>query len=112
MSYRDIDNPSYNDTNLGDPRETPDEKEIDRLTLALVVAREEARVMRLRYERAVQALMRIHSFVLPPDLLSPDGKVFEFKNAALEHEMLRRLTAEIRSIPEALAAAGYKPAPK
>jgi hypothetical protein len=27
----DIDSPDYNDTNLGDPRMTPDEKEIERL---------------------------------------------------------------------------------
>lgn len=51
---RDIDSPDYRDHNLGDPRETPDEKEIARLERELTALRAENAELRKKLGRALR----------------------------------------------------------
>jgi hypothetical protein len=77
----------------------------------------EARVLRAQrqgleaqVECLMSALTRIHSFLSPEDVRTPDGTVYRFDNPAIEREMLRGLSEAIRSVPDTLAkAAGWQP---
>jgi hypothetical protein len=64
--------------------------------------RDQARAQR---EFCVKVLTRIHSFIAPEDVVLPDGRRFEFKNIAIEHEMLKGLAAAIRAVPDELKKA-------
>ena len=57
---------------------------------------------RAYYERTIDVLVGIHSLMTPERIALADGRVMEFKNADLEHEMLYALCKEIRAIPDRL----------
>jgi hypothetical protein len=77
----------------------------------------EARVLRAQrqgleaqVECLMSALTRIHSFLSPEDVRTPDGTVYRFDNPAIEREMLRGLSEAIRAVPDTLAKApGWQP---
>ena len=58
---------------------------------------------RFKTEHLVNVLSRIHSFVTMPHVRLPDGRVFEFNNPKIEHEMLHALSEAIRAVPDELA---------
>lgn len=64
--------------------------------------RNQARAQR---EFCTKILTRIHSFISPADVTLPDGQRFEFNNPAIEHDMLKALSAAIRAVPDELEKA-------
>ncbi|WP_186058925.1 hypothetical protein [Burkholderia gladioli] len=90
------------------------EAEVAQLRLALYfsapaisesdVLRNRAAAAEARFEHAIKILTRIHSFLLPNDVHLPDGRIFEFNNPKIEHEMLCGLRDAIRAVPDEIAA--------
>lgn len=79
--------------------------ENERLQRENGILRFERDTARAQKDWVISVLSRIHSFLSPQDVVLPDGRTFEFNNAAIEHDMLKGLTAAIRAIPEKLAEA-------
>ncbi|WP_186156783.1 hypothetical protein [Burkholderia gladioli] len=68
------------------------------------VLRHRALAAEARCDYVIKILTRIHGFLLPNDVRLPDGRVFEFNNPKVEHEMLRGLRDAIRTLPDEIAA--------
>ncbi|WP_186276539.1 hypothetical protein [Burkholderia gladioli] len=68
------------------------------------VLRHRALAAEARCDHVIKILTRIHGFLLPNDVRLPDGRVFEFNNPKVEHEMLRGLRDAIRAVPDEIAA--------
>lgn len=60
---------------------------------------------RARVRHLIAVLSGIHGLLVSDHVKLPDGRVFEFSNPALEHEMLYALSKAIRAIPDQIAAA-------
>lgn len=90
MSYNDIDSPDYRDTNLGDYRMSPDEKEIERLTEALETTRRQRDVAEA--DRTQLAEM----------LNAAKGDVFEKLHNVGLHEIAAKAARELP--PDVLAS--------
>ena len=69
------------------------------------ILRAERRQAIAQREFCVKVLTRIHSFITPEGIALPDGRRFEFNNPAIEHEMLKALSAAIRAVPDELEKA-------
>ncbi|WP_186169612.1 DUF551 domain-containing protein [Burkholderia gladioli] len=68
------------------------------------VLRHRAVAAEARLEHTIKILTRIHGFLLPDAVRLPDGRVFEFSNPEIEHEMMRGLRDAIRAVPDEIAA--------
>jgi hypothetical protein len=77
--------------------------QIDRLQDALRMTRLELRIESARVERLVQHLSRILMLLPPEPIMAGDGKVYWYRDP-WPQRLLDMLAAEIRAIPEQLAA--------
>ncbi|KGC15247.1 hypothetical protein DM48_350 [Burkholderia gladioli] len=68
------------------------------------VLRHRALAAEARCDHVIKILTRIHGSLLPNEMRLPDGRVFEFNNPKVEHEMLRGLRDAIRAVPDEIAA--------
>lgn len=72
---------------------------LQRQNIILLAERDQARAQR---DFLVKVLGRIENFITPKDVTLPDGRRFEFNNPAIEHDMLKALSAAIRAVPDEL----------